>query len=132
MARTVTKQLNLGTIFSATTGAAAARLKALTINSVLSLGLTKDKVLPGSDRTTPNMKAKIERLFQNVQVLIIDEISMCTPVTVARIEKWLRDCLDPSEHFGGLHSEGGLFPRGLYLESILYWYLRIQNLSSYQ
>ena len=103
IARTFAKQLKLETMFSASTGAAAAPLKALTINSLLSLGLSKDKVKPGSDRTTPNIKARIEQLFEDVQVLIIDEISMCTPVTVARIEKRLRVCLDPNKHFGGLH-----------------------------
>ena len=103
MARTFTKELNLKTIFSATTGTAAAPLKARTINSLLALGLSLDFVDLLKDTTTRDTKAKIQRRLRNVKVLIIDEISMCTPVTLSRIENRLRECFDSEKPFGGLH-----------------------------
>ena len=103
MAKKFTKQLNLKTIFSATTGTAAAPLRALTINSLLALGLSKDSIDLSRDSTSANSIAKIRRLFEGIQVLIIDEISMCTPVTLARIDNRLRDCFDAEKPFGGLN-----------------------------
>ena len=44
IAKQFTKELNLNPIYSASTGSAAAQLKAVTINSLLKLGLSKDFV----------------------------------------------------------------------------------------
>ena len=103
MARTFTRELHLRTLFSATTGTAAAPLKALTINSLLALGLSKDHVDLTKDTTSNYVKAKLQRIFKDIRVLIIDEISMCTPVTLARIDNRLRECLNPNMPFGNLH-----------------------------
>ena len=74
MARTFTRELHLRTLFSATTGTAAAPLKALTINSLLALGLSKDHVDLTKDTTSNYVKAKLQRIFKDIRVLIIDEI----------------------------------------------------------
>ena len=50
-----------------------------------------------------NTKFKIKQKFSDVNILIIDEISMYTPVTMARIDRRLRDCLNSDQPFGGLH-----------------------------
>ena len=98
-----TKELDLKAIFSATTGTSAAPLKALTVNSLLALGLSKDCVDLTKDTTSNQMKAKLQRIFRHINVLIIDEISMCTPVTLARIDNRLRECLNPNKPLGNLH-----------------------------
>ena len=103
MAKTFTRELSLRALFSATTGTAAAPLKALTINSLLALGLSKDFVDLTKDTTSNYVKANLQRIFRDIRVLIIDEISMCTPVTLARIDNRLPECLNPNKPFGNLH-----------------------------
>ena len=59
IAKQFTKELNLNPIYSASTGSAAAQLKAVTINSLLKLGLSKDFVNLAEESTSPNQKAAI-------------------------------------------------------------------------
>ena len=70
MAKEFTKELDLKTIFSATTGTSAAPLKALTINSLLALGLSKDCVDLTKDTTSNQTKANLQRIFRHINVLI--------------------------------------------------------------
>ena len=50
-----------------------------------------------------NKKAEILRDSEGYNVLIVDEVSMCTPVTIARIDKRLRPCFNSNKVFGGIH-----------------------------
>ena len=90
-------------IYSASTGSAAAQLKAVTINSLLHLGLSKDFVNLAEERITHDAKADILRQFEGKNVLILDEVSMTTPVTIARIDNRLRQCFNSEKAFGGIH-----------------------------
>ena len=94
------QKLGLETIFSRTTSTAAAQLKAETINTILGLGLNKNDFT----KTTISYqtKQKIIQTFQNIDLLIIDEMSMLTPVTLCRIDHYLRAALDTDYLFGGL------------------------------
>ena len=97
------EQLGLRVITSATTGSAAALLKTVTINTLLHLGRSTDKCDLAKDTTSPSIKREIRQLFENIDVLLIDEVSMLTPVTLARIDSRMRECLDPDKPFGGKH-----------------------------
>ena len=103
IAKQFTKELNLDPIYSASTGSAAAQLKAVTINSLLHLGLSKDFVNLADETTTADAKADILRKFEGKNVLILDEVSMITPVTIARIDNRLRQCFNCHKAFGGIH-----------------------------
>ena len=94
------EKLGLKTIFSGTTSTAAAQLKAETINTILGLGLNKNDF---KNTTIPcQTKQKIIQTFQNIDLLIIDEMSMLTPVTLCSIEHYLRTSLNDDYLFGGL------------------------------
>ena len=90
-------------IYSASTGSATAQLSAVTINSLLHLGLSADFVNLAEETTSANAKANILRKFKGYNVLILDEVSMNTPVTVARIDNRLRQCFNSEKAFGGIH-----------------------------
>ena len=103
IAQQFTKELKLNPIYSASTGSAAAQLEAVTINSLLHLGMSLDFVNLAKETTSADTKAKILRDFKGYNVLILDEVSMSTPVTIARIDNRLRQCFNPNKAFGGIH-----------------------------
>ena len=49
------------------------------------------------------MISKIVQLMDQYHLLLIDEASMITPVTLARIDLRMRQCFDPVLPFGGKH-----------------------------
>ncbi len=87
-------------LFTGTTHNAARELEGYTINEALRLG-----------QNTSNYKKTglkqddiqhIVRLFENIDILVIDEISMMTPVTLARIDLHLKAVFNGQYPFGGL------------------------------
>ena len=85
-------ELGLKVIFSATTTTAAAIFKSVTINSVLKLGLSLNNFT-----YTSISYAKKQDILDNLretQLLVVDEASMMTPVTLARIDLHLRLSLE--------------------------------------
>ena len=96
----VAKKLGLRTLFSGTTSTAAAQLNAETINTLLGLGLNTNNF---TNKNIPyQTKQNIIQKFQDIDLLVIDEISMLTPVTLCRIEYQLRTSLENEYLFGGL------------------------------
>ena len=96
----IAKKLGLRALFSGTTSTAAAQLNAETINTLLGLGLNTNNF---KNINIPyQTKQKIIQRFQDIDLLVIDEISMLTPVTVCRIEYYLRVSSESEYIFGGL------------------------------
>lgn len=100
VAKQLVQKLGLKVIFSATSNAAAALLRADTINGLLVLGKNLDNF------TYTSLKASTIRTMQenleDIELLVIDEMSMMTPVDLARVELHCRLALDGSQRFGGL------------------------------
>ena len=73
----------------------------MTINTLVKLGLSVDNF----EYTSISYAAKQAILdnLRGIQLLIIDEASMMTPVTLARIDLHLRLALESDLPFGGLH-----------------------------
>ncbi len=86
-------------LFTATTHAAAAQLDGVTINGVCVLGPNHDnfkyKTIPGTKIT------KIRNALKGVSLLVIDEVSMLTPVTLAKINVHLQAAFNKNYVFGG-------------------------------
>ena len=98
-AKKLAEKLGLRAIFTGTTHTAAAQLRSDTINSLLGLGINKS-VIP--DKTIlPARKDAIRAAFEDVDLLVIDEASMLTPVTLAKIDLYMRAALDEKYSFGG-------------------------------
>ena len=94
-------ELGLKVIFTGTTSTSAALFKSVTINSLLKLGLCVNNF-----EYTSISYAKRQEILDNlrgIQLLVIDEASMMTPVTLARIDLHLRLSLESDLPFGGLH-----------------------------
>ena len=95
----LTRVLGLPTLFSGTTGTAAAELKAETINKILKLGFnTKDFK---ATSLSHNIRQHIISKFKNKEVLVIDEVSMLTPVTLNKISWSLQQTFGNEYLFGG-------------------------------
>ena len=90
-------------LYCGSTGSASAHFNSSTINSLLSLGMNVDKIDLTKEISSPNMISKIVQLMDGCDMLLIDEISMLTPVTLSRIELRMRQSLDTSLPFGGKH-----------------------------
>ena len=90
-------------LYCGSTGSASAHFNSSTINSLLSLGMNVDTIDLTKEISTPNMISKIVQLMDDCDMLLIDEVSMLTPVTLARIDLRMRQSLDPSLLFGGKH-----------------------------
>ena len=93
----------LRVLYCGSTGTAAANFKSETINSLLSLGLSVDNIDLATEITRAQTMAKIVQLMDYYHMLLIDEASMLTPITLARIDLRLRHCFDPNLEFGGKH-----------------------------
>ena len=102
-ARQLGIELGVNVLFSGTTGTASAQHRSHTINSLLSLGLSIENFDERSERLSINAKIRIRKLFKDVQVLAIDEVSMLNPVMLALIDLRLRQCFDAEKIFGGIH-----------------------------
>ena len=94
-------ELGLKDVFTGTTTTAPALFKSVTINTLLRLGLSRDNF-----EYTSISYAKRQEILDNlrgIQLLVVDEASMMTPVTLARIDLHLRLSLESDLPFGGLH-----------------------------
>ncbi len=100
IARKLVELLEMKAIFTGTTNTAAAELKAETINTVLGLGPNRSNY---TDTTITNkIQKKIKNACADVNLLVIDEASMLTPVTLLRINNHLQLALNNKKLFGGL------------------------------
>ena len=87
-AKELALELGLKVVFSGTTTTAAAQFKSETINTLLKLGLTVDNF-----EYTSISYAHRQTILDNmrgIQLVVIDEASMMTPVTLERIDLHLR------------------------------------------
>ena len=100
-AKKLAQVTGLRVLFCGTTGTASAIFKSKTVNSLLCLGLSVDKVDLATETTSAQMASNIVHIMENYDLLLIDEASMLTPVTLARIDLRLRQCFDPDLPFGG-------------------------------
>lgn len=89
-------------ILAAPTGIAAIQIKGATIHSVFSL-----EVQHGRDVAMKPMKGIIlntkRNLFENVKLVIIDEISMCSNIMLTKIHKRLTEIYSNQSLFGNLN-----------------------------
>ena len=99
-AKRLSEKLGSHALFAGTTGTAAAELKAETINKILRLGLNTCD-FKQSNLSLSKKQYIIDKL-DNVDMLVIDEVSMLTPVTLAKINMYIQDALGSDYLFGGL------------------------------
>ena len=93
----------LRVLFCGTTGTASAQFYTRTINSFLSLGRNVDKIDLSKVTTSAQVISKVVAAVENYDLILIDEASMITPVTLARIDLRLRHCFESQLPFGGKH-----------------------------
>ena len=93
----------LRVLFCGTTGTASAQFYSRTINSFLSLGRNVDKIDISKATTSAQVISKVVAAVESYDLILIDEASMITPVTLARIDLRLRHCFDSQSPFGGKH-----------------------------
>ena len=93
----------LRVLFCGSTGTASAQFYTRTLNSLLSLGLSVDNIDLSTMTTSAHIVAKVVNVIENYDLILIDEASMITPVTLARIDLRLRHCFDSALPFGGKH-----------------------------
>ena len=93
----------LRVLFCGSTGTASAQFYSRTINSLLSLGLSVDNIDLSTASTSAHLVSKVVAAVENYDLILIDEASMVTPVTLARIDLRLRHCFNSELPFGGKH-----------------------------
>ena len=103
-ARLLVSEKNLNLAFSGTTGTASSLYKAETINTLLHLGRNVEDFEASQKRVSAHLKSQILSKFGDARILIIDEVSMLSPVMLALIDLRLRQCFNPEKPFGGLLS----------------------------
>ena len=102
-ARLLVSEKNLNLVFSGTTGTASSLYKSETINCLLHLGKNVEDFQPSGQRISAHIKTEILSKFGDARILIIDEVSMLSPVMLALIDLRLRQCFDAEKPCGGLH-----------------------------
>ena len=93
----------LRVLFCGSTGTASAQFYTRTINSLLSLGRNIDNIDLSKATTSAQLISKVVAAVENYDLILIDEASMITPVTLARIDLRLRHCFNSELPFGGKH-----------------------------
>ena len=93
----------LRVLFCGSTGTASAQFYTRTINSLLSLGRNIDNIDLSKATTSAQLISKVVAAVENYDLILIDEASMITPVTLARIDLRLRHCFNSEFPFGGKH-----------------------------
>ena len=101
VAKVLGEELGLRLIFTGTTHSSAAQLKGETINKVMCLQQNLPNVKIWENQINQDMRNKLIHTFRDVDMLVIDEVSMLTPVTLARIEYKLRHSFNENYLFGG-------------------------------
>ncbi|MCP4991049.1 MAG: AAA family ATPase, partial [Colwellia sp.] len=86
-------------LFTATTHAAANKIGGQTINSALKLG--RNETYPKLEPLKSKKRLSIQNNFCDIDLLVIDEVSMLTPMTLARIDFYLREAFESEWVFGG-------------------------------
>ena len=84
-ARLLVSEKNLDLVFSGTTGTASSLYKAETINSLLHMGQNVEDFQESQKRISAQMKSEILFKFGDARILVIDEVSMLSPVMLAFI-----------------------------------------------
>ena len=98
-ARLLVSEKNLDLVFSGTTGTASSLSQ--TINSLLRMGKNVEDFQESQKRISAQMKSEILSKFGDARILVIDEVSMLSPVMLAFIDLRLRQCFDSEKEFGG-------------------------------
>ena len=91
----------LRVLYCGSTGTASAQFYSRTIHSFLSLGLSVDRIDLSKATTSAQVSSKVVAAVENYDLILIDEASMITPVTLARIDLRLRHCFNSQLPFGG-------------------------------
>ena len=99
-ARLLVSEKNLDLVFSGTTGTASSQFKAQTINSLLHMGKNVEDFQESQKRISAQIKSEILSKFGDARILVIDEVSMLSPVMLAFIDLRLRQCFDSEKPFG--------------------------------
>ena len=99
IAKCLAQKLGLNILFAGTTSTAAAQLQTDTINTILGLGLNQNDIK--QTEVPYGTKQKIVETTREFDMLSVDEISMLTPVTLAKIELYTRASIDEQYHLGG-------------------------------
>ena len=94
------KDANINVAITASTGIAATHIKGSTIHSWSGIGIKQ--ILTGKDLRNLKKKKYLREQFDNVKVLIIDEISMLHRDQLNSINQVLTYCKENTEAFGGL------------------------------
>lgn len=89
-------------LLAAPTGIAAIQINGSTLHSLFSLEVQqgRDSVLKPLDSFKLNVK---KFLFENVKLIIIDEISMVSNITLAKIHRRLTEIKDNNQIFGNVN-----------------------------
>ena len=85
---------------TSTTGTSALHIHGTTLHSWAGIGLGKGSV--GSIVTKIKKKRYLKDRWMQVEILIIDEISMMSPVLFDKLEKVARMVRRSTERFGGI------------------------------
>jgi ATP-dependent DNA helicase PIF1 len=94
------EQVYTGMLLTAPTGIAALNIKGQTLHSVFRLPL--GPLIPGDERLMQlRFRAAQLRMFRNMELLVIDEISMVRADTLDAVDLVLRNILQRDEPFGG-------------------------------
>ena len=86
-------------LYCGSNGTASVHFNSSTVNSLLSLGMIVNNIDLTKVISNHHMISKILQLMDNYNMLLIDEASTVTPVTLARIELRMRQCLNPDLPF---------------------------------
>ena len=99
------KNIGMGTRNTALTGAAAVHIDGVTIDWLLNTNykLVRKQKDKSQIKMSHNRRGVIQKRIGNARILLIDEISFCSPKKLARIDSILKLALDEDKPFGGLH-----------------------------
>ena len=86
---------------AASTGCAAVLIGGTTLHSFLKVGLARGSALELAEKTKKKQKKKVEQL-KNLEVLVVDEISMIDSAFFCKIGQYLKHIRSNDKPFGGL------------------------------
>ncbi|MCP4051781.1 MAG: AAA family ATPase [Mesoflavibacter sp.] len=99
VAKKLAEELGQNIIMTGTTHNAARQVNGFTINELLHLG--RNTGYMPKRKLSGDHIADIQDKLDNIQLIVIDEISMMTPVTLHRVDLHLRIAFDGNFPFGG-------------------------------
>lgn len=89
-------------LLAAPTGIAAIQIRGSTIHSLFGLEVQHGRDIAMKSLKNDQLNAK-RNLFSNVKLIIIDEISMCSNITLAKIHKRLTEIKQSDKLFGNVN-----------------------------